>query len=575
MDFLKNLPFFSIMISMFGGIICSMLKGRKARYLSYFTVGMVCAMSFILLLYVINLGDSFTYMMGHFPAPWGNEIRAGAVEALTAFVFSTVMLLSIIGGARYTDDYIEKGKQNYFYLLVNLLMGALLALIYTNDIFTGYVFLEINTIATCGLIMIKHTGKAVASAIQYMIMSLLGSGLVLIGITLLYTLTGHLLMPNIKTSIALIVEDGSYTIPLLMVIGLITVGLSIKSGLYPFHLWIPDAYSNSIPSSSAILSSLASKGYVIFLIKIYYRVIGIDSIISSKVLNVVFVFGVVAIIMGSIHATHEGDIRRMSAFSSVSHVGYIFMCIGMGTELGMAAALFHIFMHSVSKALIFLSCAGIADVSGIRLSGFNIQLRDANGLLNQLINDNREKHRGRMKKLKSSRESRKQIAEQQDNAQVTEIFNDNVRDIAKNADIILRKPSVDSNRFDDIKGAAFRNKTAGFGYSIGALSMVGIPLLAGFASKMMISQASLETGAQMPIVMISMAISTILMVIYFLRMLIQIYARVDGKDEPLKKFGQQKGYGTAIIIFVVLNFVLGIFSGQILEIIVSGFESFG
>ena len=94
-----------------------------------------------------------------------------------------------------------------------------------------------------------------------MIMSLLGSGLLLLGICFLYGLTGHLLMSNIKEQVALLHMSGEYHIPLLVSICLMSVGIAIKSALYPFHTWLPDAYGYSTLSSAAILSSLVSKGY--------------------------------------------------------------------------------------------------------------------------------------------------------------------------------------------------------------------------------------------------------------------------------------------------------------------------
>ena len=125
----------------------------------------------------------FTYMMGHFPAPWGNEIRAGVLEALMALVFCIVMVLSLMGGLHKLEEEVEPSKENLYYILVDLLLGSLLALVYTNDIFTAYVFVEINTLAACGLIAIRQIGRTFEAAVRYMIMSLLGSGLLLMGIS--------------------------------------------------------------------------------------------------------------------------------------------------------------------------------------------------------------------------------------------------------------------------------------------------------------------------------------------------------------------------------------------------------
>ena len=88
---------------------------------------------------------------------------------------------------------------------------------------------------------------------------------------MLYDLTGHLLMSNMKESVARLAATGQYEIPLIVAIVLISVGICIKSALFPFHAWLPDAYGYSTVSSAAILSSLVSKGYIFLLIKIIYN----------------------------------------------------------------------------------------------------------------------------------------------------------------------------------------------------------------------------------------------------------------------------------------------------------------
>ena len=151
MEFIRNFPFFSIIICMFSGIISSVLNGKKARNLCFGAVSLVGVLSACVLFYTLQTGTSFTYMMGHYPAPWGNEIRAGVLEGLLATVFSVVLLLSLVSAYHRTAEDIEDTKLNLFYLLVDLLLSSLLAIIYTNDLFTAYVFVEINTIAACGV----------------------------------------------------------------------------------------------------------------------------------------------------------------------------------------------------------------------------------------------------------------------------------------------------------------------------------------------------------------------------------------------------------------------------------------
>lgn len=262
MDFVQNFPFFSIFLSMFSGTVSSVLPAKAAKWVNTFVIGAVGCMSAVLLVYLMGKGASYTYMMGHFPAPWGNEIRAGVLEAGMALFFCVIMLLSMMGGRKKLLGEVEYSKHNLYYILTDLLLSSLLALVYTNDLFTAYVFVEINTISACGLIMIRQNGRTIEAAVRYMIMSLLGSGLLLVGISMLYDMTGHLLMSNIKESVGEIVAHGEYQVPLVVTIGLICVGLAIKSALFPFHSWLPDAYGYSTVSSAAMLSSLVSKGYI-------------------------------------------------------------------------------------------------------------------------------------------------------------------------------------------------------------------------------------------------------------------------------------------------------------------------
>lgn len=503
MEFVQNVPFFSIMISMFAGIVSSILPGKWARRLNLAAITVIGILSAWLLVFMIQSDMGYyTYMMGHFPAPWGNEIRAGVLEALMALFFCVIMMLSLLGGLHKIEQEVEASKQNLYFILVDLLLGSLLALIYTNDIFTAYVFVEINTLAACGLIMIRQTGRTIEAAVRYMIMSLLGSGLLLMGICMLYDMTGHLLMSNMKESIDAIMTEGTYAVPMLITIGLITVGLAIKSALFPFHAWLPDAYGYSTVSSAAILSSLVSKGYIFLLVKIFYRVIGMEYIKDSQMLNIMFWFAIIGMIYGSINAIWEKDIRRMIAFSSVAQIGYIFMGFGLGTEAGIVASVFHMLMHSATKALLFIAAIGLTDASG------------------------------------------------------------------KNRD------------FSALTGAGYRNKVAGAGFLVGSLSMVGIPVFAGFVSKLLFAEAAIEEASwRMFPAIITLAISTILNAVYFMKTVLRIYTPISIDEEKEKGFiriswKQQKIFAVTIVLFVILNVFLGCNSKPILQFIEEGLRNF-
>ena len=112
MAFVQNVPFFSIMISMLAGIVSSILPAKTARKVNVFAILSIGTLSVWLLSFLLqsDLGY-YTYMMGHFPAPWGNEIRAGVLEVLMAIVFCVVMLLSLMGGLHKIAEEIEPTKE--------------------------------------------------------------------------------------------------------------------------------------------------------------------------------------------------------------------------------------------------------------------------------------------------------------------------------------------------------------------------------------------------------------------------------------------------------------------------------
>ncbi|MGE4484040.1 MAG: complex I subunit 5 family protein [Oscillospiraceae bacterium] len=364
MDFTLNFPLFAIILSLICSVVSSLLDEKKAKWLSLILTSLVFAASCALITTIIRLGSAQTYLMGHFTAPWGNELRFGILEPLFMAIFSAVILLCLIGGQKQLEKLSRPQKRNLYFSMIDLVIASLIVLTHTNDIFTGYVFIEVCMLSSCGILIIRKNGKTIAAATRYMIFSLLGSGLFLFGVIILYGITGHLLMPNLKTAVASIWESGQYVRQLIVSMIMITVGLAIKSGMFPFYYWMPDTYGTAPSGTAGILSGVISKGYVILLIKIIFCVFGADIFYASGVQDVLYMFGAAGVILGSVSAIREKSIGRMIAFSSAAQMGYIYMGIGISPQTGMIAALLHIASHAVTKPLLFLSSSGLSAVSG-------------------------------------------------------------------------------------------------------------------------------------------------------------------------------------------------------------------
>ncbi len=491
-NYIQNIPFFSIFLAIFGGIVTPILgNGKTAQKVNLVIVTVIGILSAVLLVHLWQREESFTFMMGRFPAPWGNELRAGPLEALLALCFCLVMALTLTGGSRFLQKDVLPEKQNLYFTMIYLLLGSMLTLIYTNDIFTAYVFLEINTIAFCAIIMAKGSGESIVATLHYLVICLLGSGLFLIGISLLYSITGHLLMENIQQAILDLVQTGEYAFVFAVVIGMIIIGISVKSAVFPFHFMLVSAHSVATPASSGILSGLVLKSFIFLNIKMFYCVFTIDLIRSLKITNVLFVFGLMGMVVGSISALKERRIKHMLAYSSAAQIGYIYMGLGLGNHEGMVAACFHILAHAITKAMLCICAGGLIEAS------------EGNVGINSL------------------------------------------------------------------RGAGHRNLVAGIGFTVGGLSMIGIPLTAGFISKLYFATATIYSPQKMVITLLTLAISMILNAMYFIPSAIAIWSPVD-KKAKIPKPSRAMQY--AIGIFIVLNVVLGIYYAPIIDMIEIGIQ---
>ncbi len=498
MELVQNFPFITIVFSLTCGVFCAVFHGNGAKRLCIAWLTASFLMSAATLAYTLQSGEYYIYYMGRWSAPWGNEIRVGVLEALMATFFSGVMLCSILGGMSHIFEDCDAEKTNLYFTMISLLMSSLFALIYTNDLFTAYVFVEINTMASCALVMLKSSGATLVATTRYLIMSLLGSGLFLLGVVTLYGITGHLLMEDIGREVREIFREGTYSLPLTVIIGLFSVGLAVKSALFPFHSWLPDAHSNATSASSAVLSGLVLKGYIIVLIKIIYRIFGFEIIVSERMEDFLFVFGILAMVLGSVAALRERDLKRMLAYSSVAQVGYIYVGIGLNTEAGMAAACIQIIAHAITKPMLFCAAGGFMQVSG------------------------------------------------------------------------------GSKAMADMRGAGRRDPLGGVAFTVGAMSMIGIPFFAGFVTKFHLAEGALtSTTPRMVIAVAALIISTILNAMYYIPAVFNIFSpRTDGKFADVR-IQPRFDYTFAMTAFIIANICFGSFSRFFVDAIREGLGMFG
>lgn len=336
-------------------------NNRMVKFLSIFSFS-TCLILFVVTLDYVMHNGSYFYKIGHFAAPYGIEFNIGIIECIMAVLFAFISLMVSWYSCYNIEHDVSESKIPLYYLLINILIGSLLGIIFSNDMFNVYVFIEISNLASCGIVVVKGKKENIIAGMKYLIMSCLGSGLVLMGIAFLYSMTGQLNMTFIHES--LIKSYMNYPQAIIITLGLFTVGLGVKSALFPLHTWLPDAHSDAPTSSSAILSSLVLKAYIIFLLKVLYRVMGKEIISHTPILNVLLALGCLGMIMGSVLAIFQKNLKRIIAYSSVAQIGYIYFAIGLGTELGLIICIYHIIGHAITKSTLFLCSGSIIEKTG-------------------------------------------------------------------------------------------------------------------------------------------------------------------------------------------------------------------
>lgn len=289
------------------------------------------------------------------------------VDEFSAVMVALVMILStliVFYSYRDVEHEIYPHLVPGYYTLVFLLMFSMIGMILTNDLFNLYVFMEILSLTSCGIVSIKRKKENLLASMKYLMLGTIGSVSILMGIAFLYMVTGNL---NMSINYEIIQEVWHiYPRNILIALGFILTGFGIKAAVFPLHTWLPDAHSTAPTPSSALLSGLVVKIYLFAMIKMIYRVIGFDIVTQLDIPLFLTYFAMVGMIMGSVFAIGQKDMKRILAYSSVAQIGYIVLGIGLATELGLSVALFHVVTHALMKSALFLSAGAIIYQTGKR-----------------------------------------------------------------------------------------------------------------------------------------------------------------------------------------------------------------
>lgn len=289
-------------------------------------------------------------------------VNSISFESLMTLFFIGIGFIISWSATSMIEHDIRKERIPLYNFMVIFLILSLCAMVSFNHLLIVFVFIELSAFLAAGIVMIKESKENLKAGLKYLLLSIFASAFLLIGIVIIYRLTGTFNIIDMEHKIQAISNISLIKYSFIFIF----IGIALKSALFPFHIWLPDAHGSAPATSSAILSSLVLKGYIVFFIKLIYLAFGIEMVRNLNVLNLILILGVCAMIYGSILAIMQRKLKKMIAYSSVAQIGYIFMGIGLGTPLGVIASVFHIIAHGVTKACLFLCAGQIIEKTGYK-----------------------------------------------------------------------------------------------------------------------------------------------------------------------------------------------------------------
>jgi multicomponent Na+:H+ antiporter subunit D len=370
---LPHLPILQVLIPLFGAVLTAFMRsGRMAFWLTLAVSFVLPFVSIAMLLQVLATGP-ISYHLGGWEPPWGIEYRVDLLSGFVLALVSTIGAVIMPFAYRSVAFEIAEEKRAWFYCMYLLCLAGLLGIAITGDAFNAFVFLEISSLATYVLIALGADRRALLAAFQYLILGTIGATFYVIGVGLLYLLTGTLNLVDIAERLAPAWADNSRAV--VAALAFLTVGISLKLALFPLHLWLPNAYAYAPSWATAFLAATATKVAIYLLVRFNFSVFGVAIDLDAlPVAEIIIALSLAAMFVASLIAVFETDLKRMLAYSSLGQIGYITFGIGLANQAGLTGGLVHVVNHAMMKAAMFLALGAIlcqaksvrlADLAGI------------------------------------------------------------------------------------------------------------------------------------------------------------------------------------------------------------------
>lgn len=357
MDLLAHLPALQVVVPMLSAPLIVLLQPRGLAWAGATAAALVSfAIALTLTLAVLD-GQILNYAMGGWQAPFGIALSVDAFSAIVLLVVTGAGAASLLAARPSIDQQIELQRQPLFYSAWLLALSGLVGIVVSADAFNIFVFMEISSLASYIIIAGGPDRRALPAVFKYLIMGTIGATFYLIGVGLIYMMTGTLNLADMEARIGDVTDIN----PVLVAAGFITIGLALKAAVFPLHVWVPNAYTHAPHMVTVFLAACATKVSLYVLLRFDYMVFqaNLEGHVAQFALFLM-PLAILGILIASAVAIFEGHLKRLLASSSIAQIGYILLGASFISIAGLNASAAHMFNHALAKGGLFLAVACLA-----------------------------------------------------------------------------------------------------------------------------------------------------------------------------------------------------------------------
>jgi NADH-quinone oxidoreductase subunit N len=275
----------------------------------------------------------------------GSYIADPLAKLLKMFTLLIVGVVFIYSNSYLRDRDLLKGE---YYMLGLFATLGMLVMISAHSLITMYLGLELMSLALYSMVAFdRESPVAAEAAMKYFVLGAIASGVLLYGMSILYGVTGSLQLNEIAASLS--AAEPGRPVVLLSVI-FVLVGIAFKFGAVPFHNWVPDVYHGAPTSVTLFIGTAPKIAAFAMLTRLMHTTLGSEMLAWQPVL---IALALLSLILGNVVAIAQTNIKRMLAYSTIAHVGFILLGFAAGTAAGRQAALFYTLVYAVMAAAAF------------------------------------------------------------------------------------------------------------------------------------------------------------------------------------------------------------------------------